>query len=141
MLVGEPQKSGGERSGKLKEYAILLYMYTQSEYLHSPITCSEFCSTRETVYIFLSLLDVHLLALLVPGTNGHVEQSYLTKQNLGTSGISKYPLDLIEVMTRFGEDRIWANDIHMAESILNFVVTLTQEREDAAAIRKCKFSA
>ena len=49
-----------------------------------------------------------------------------------------YPLALIKLMTRYGEDIIWSNKITEAEAVLRFVVTLTEERSDAAALRKGK---
>ncbi|XP_020909806.2 uncharacterized protein LOC110247689 [Exaiptasia diaphana] len=74
--------------------------------------------------------------LVGPGSNGQVDQSYLTKHSLETSDIRKYPLALINILSRLAEDRLWANDLPMAEAVLNFIFTLTQGRDDAVELRK-----
>ena len=64
--------------------------------------------------------------------------SYLQKLDLSLSVKKKYPLALIKLMTRYGEDLIWSNKITEAEAVLRFVVTLTEGRSDAPELRKGK---
>ena len=64
-----------------------------------------------------------------------MESSYLQKLNLSRSAKGKYPLALIKLMTRYGEDLIWANKITKAETVLKFIVTLTEGRSDAFELR------
>lgn len=42
-------------------------------------------------------------------------------------------------MKRHAEDAIWANQIKLGEKILKFICSITQDRDDASAIRKGKF--
>ena len=77
-------------------------------------------------------------APVTPGSDGEVESSYLQKGDLSLSVKKKYPLALIKLMTRYGEDLIWSNKITKAEAVLKFVVTLTEGRSDASELRKGK---
>lgn len=67
-----------------------------------------------------------------------MDGSYLQKLELSLSVKKKYPLALIKVMTRYGEDLIWSNKITEAEAVLRFTVTLTEGRSDASELRKGK---
>ncbi len=73
------------------------------------------------------------------GSDGQVENSYLQKIDLSRNAKDLYPLALIKLMTRYGEDLIWANKIPNAEAVFNFIVTLTEGRSDATKLRKGKF--
>lgn len=79
-----------------------------------------------------------LLAPVSSGSDGQLEDSYIQKLDLGLSAKGKYPLALVKLMTRYGEDLIWANKITKAEAVLNFIVTLTEGRSDASEMRKGK---
>ncbi|KAL9982961.1 hypothetical protein ACROYT_G005076 [Oculina patagonica] len=70
------------------------------------------------------------------GSDGQVENSYLQKIDLSRNAKDLYPLALIKLMTRYGEDLIWANKIPNAEAVFNFIVTLTEGRSDATELRK-----
>ena len=67
-----------------------------------------------------------------------MESSYLQKLDLNLNVKKKYPLALINLMTRYGEDLIWSNKITKAEILLKFIVTLTEGRSDASEWRKGK---
>jgi len=67
-----------------------------------------------------------------------VESSYLQKLDLNLNVKKKYPLALINLMTRYGEDLIWSNKITKAETLLKFIVTVTEGRSDASEWRKGK---
>lgn len=69
-----------------------------------------------------------------------MESSFLKKLDLSLSAKGKYPLALIKLMTRYGEDLIWSSKIDKAEAVLKFIVTLTEGRLDASELRKGKFS-
>ena len=68
-----------------------------------------------------------------------MDRSYLQKLDLSLSFKGKYPLALIKLMTRYGEDLIWSNKITKAQGVLRFIVTLTEGRTDASELRKGKF--
>jgi len=69
-----------------------------------------------------------------------VEDSYLQKSDLSLSAKRKYPLPLIKLMTRYGEDLIWADNITKAEAVMKFIVTLTEGITGASEFRNGKFS-
>ena len=77
-----------------------------------------------------------ILAVVDAGSNGQVESSYLQKLDLSRSAKDQYPLVLIKLMTRYGEDLVWSNDITKAEEVFNFIVTLTEGRSDSTESRK-----
>ena len=80
-----------------------------------------------------------VLAPVSPGSDGKVERSYLKKLGFSRSAKEKYPLALIKLMTRYGEDLIWANKITNAETVLKFTLTLTEGRSDASELRTGEF--
>lgn len=80
-----------------------------------------------------------ILAPVSPGLDGQLESSYLKKLDLSRRAKEKYPLALIKLMTRYGEDLIWANKITNAETVLKFTVTLTEGRSDASELRTGEF--
>ena len=67
-----------------------------------------------------------------------MDRSYLQKLDFSLSFKGKYPLALIKLMTRYGEDLIWSNKITKAQDVLRFIVTLTEGRTDASELRKGK---
>ena len=80
-----------------------------------------------------------ILALVSAGSDGQVARSYIQKVDLERSDKDRYPLVLITLMTRYAEDLVWANDVTKAEAVFNFIVTLTEGREDASELRQGKF--
>ncbi|PFX25476.1 Neuropilin-1 [Stylophora pistillata] len=54
-------------------------------------------------------------ALVMPGTNGEVEDSYLQKSELSRAQKDQYPLPLLKVITRYAADLVWANETANAE--------------------------
>lgn len=80
------------------------------------------------------------LAELSAGSDGQVENSYLQKSDLSRNAKDQYPLVLIKLMTRYGEDLIWANKISDAKAVFNFIDTLTEKRSDANDLRNGKFT-
>ena len=88
-----------------------------------------------TLYIFW----FHILALVSPGLKGQVAESYLQEADLGHSAKDKYPLVLIKLMTRYAEDLVWADKVPEAEAVFTFIVSLTEGREEAPELRKCRF--
>ncbi|KAL9982790.1 hypothetical protein ACROYT_G004895 [Oculina patagonica] len=77
---------------------------------------------------------------LSAGSDGQVENSYLQKSDLSRNAKDQYPLVLIKLMTRYGEDLIWANKISDAKAVFNFIDTLTEKRSDANDLRNGKFT-
>ncbi|KAL9982967.1 hypothetical protein ACROYT_G005082 [Oculina patagonica] len=75
-------------------------------------------------------------AVVSAGSDGQVEGTYLEELDLSRSAKDQYPLSLIKLMTRYAEDLIWANKIPLAEAVLNFIVTLTEEKSEASEFRK-----
>ncbi|XP_078358122.1 uncharacterized protein LOC144642894 isoform X1 [Oculina patagonica] len=74
--------------------------------------------------------------LVSPGSDGQLDNSYLQKFDLSRSAKDQYPLASIKLMTRYGEDLVWANKITHAEAVFNFTVSLTEGRSDASELRK-----
>ncbi|XP_078357256.1 uncharacterized protein LOC144642139 [Oculina patagonica] len=70
------------------------------------------------------------------GSDGYLVAPYIQKSPFGESEMKKYPLALLKLMTRYAEDLIWANKISSSEAVLNFVIQLTQGREEASYLRK-----
>ena len=67
-------------------------------------------------------------------------EDFLQKLDLTKDIKSKYPLVLLRLMKRYAEDLIWANKIEDGERVFKFIVDLTEDRADAANIRKGQFS-
>lgn len=76
------------------------------------------------------------IALEGPGSHGQVESSFLQKIELTKDAQDRYPLPLLKLMTRLAEDRVWANDVNMAQSVFTFVSELA-DRRDALDLRRC----
>ncbi|KAL9982801.1 hypothetical protein ACROYT_G004906 [Oculina patagonica] len=70
----------------------------------------------------------------VAGSDGNVLA--LKKSSLGRREMEKYPLPLLNLMTRYAEDLIWANKIKSSEAVLNFIIQLTEGIADASHLRK-----
>ena len=87
-------------------------------------------------FIVCFLLVCFFVAVLVAGSNGQVETSYLRKLKLRPNHMKKYPLPLIKLMTRYAEDLIWANKIKNGVAIFKFLLQLTEERTDSSEFRK-----
>ncbi|CAH3128096.1 unnamed protein product, partial [Pocillopora meandrina] len=74
--------------------------------------------------------------LVAKGSNGQVESSYLQKFSLGPEQLKKYPLQLIKMMTRYGEELLWANDVKKSDAVFKFVVNLSNGNPEASELRK-----
>ena len=44
---------------------------------------------------------------------------------MGPKQLKKYPLQLIKMMTRYGEELLWANDVKKSDAVFKFVVKLS----------------
>ena len=62
--------------------------------------------------------------------------SYLQKFSLGPKQLKKYPLQLIKMMTRYGEELLWANDVKKSKAVFKFVVKLSSGKAGASELRK-----
>ena len=65
-----------------------------------------------------------------------MESSYLQKFSLGTKQLKTYPLQLIKMMTRYGEDLLWANDVKKSDTVFKFVVKLSNGKPGASQLRR-----
>lgn len=74
--------------------------------------------------------------LIAKGSNGQVESSYLQKFSLGPKQLKKYPLQLIKMMTRYGQDLLWANNIKKSDAVFKFVVKLSSGKPGASELTK-----
>ena len=61
---------------------------------------------------------------------------YLQKFKLSSEAQNKYPLVLLKLMNRHAADLVWANEIKFGEKILQFIIRITENRNDASALRK-----
>lgn len=87
-------------------------------------------------FTFLIVLPFLLLATSKAGNR------FLGDLSLGVlqrSHKKKYPLVLLKLMMRYGEDLVWANKIKEGEEVLKFLVDLTEQRNDASVLRKGQF--
>ena len=62
--------------------------------------------------------------------------SYLQKFSLGPKQLKKYPLQLIKMMTRYGEELLWANDVKKSNAVFKFVVKLSSGKAGTSELRK-----
>ncbi|XP_066026371.1 uncharacterized protein [Pocillopora verrucosa] len=74
--------------------------------------------------------------LVAKGSDGQEEMSYLQKFSLGPKQLKKYPLQLIKMMTRYGEELLWANDVKKSKAVFKFVVKLSSGKAGASELRK-----
>ncbi|CAH3128101.1 unnamed protein product [Pocillopora meandrina] len=74
--------------------------------------------------------------LVAKGSDGQVEISYLQKSSLGAEELKKYPLQLIKMMTRYGEDLLWANNVEKSDAVFKFVVKLSSDKPGASELTK-----
>ena len=65
-----------------------------------------------------------------------MESSYLQKSSLGPEELIKYPLQLIKMMTRYGEDLLWANNVEKSDAVFKFVVKLSSDKPRASELTK-----
>ena len=65
-----------------------------------------------------------------------MESSYLQKSSLGPEELIKYPLQLIKMMTRYGEDLLWANNVEKSDAVFKFVVKLSSDKPGASELTK-----
>ena len=65
-----------------------------------------------------------------------MESSYLQKFSLGPKQLKKYPLQLIKMMTRYGQDLLWANNIKKSDAVFKFVVKLSSGKPGASELTK-----
>ena len=65
-----------------------------------------------------------------------MESSYLQKFSLGPEQLKKYPLQLIKMMTRYGEELLWANDVKKSDAVFKFVVNLSYGNPEASELRR-----
>ena len=93
--------------------------------------------TYESQSIDIKCFDI--TAPDTPGSDGEVTSAFIQKFELTTGAKQKYPLVLLKLMKRHAEDLIWANDIEMGEKIFKFILRVTEERDDASAIREGQF--
>lgn len=73
---------------------------------------------------------------MVDGSNGQVANTYVRKLTLSKSAKRRYPLTLLNLMKRYAEDRIWANDIEEGKGVLAFLVALPKDRKESATLRR-----
>ncbi|KAL9964361.1 hypothetical protein ACROYT_G027992 [Oculina patagonica] len=71
-----------------------------------------------------------------PGTDGEVTSDFIQKFKLTSDAKNKYPLVLLKLMKRHAEDLIWSNEITQGEKVFKFLARITEDRDDAADIRK-----
>ena len=91
------------------------------------------------MFINLGFLLFVISAPNTPGTDGKVASNYLQKLKLTGEAQNKYPFVLLKLMKRHAEDLIWANEIKLGGKILKFLCRITENREDASALRKGEF--
>lgn len=101
----------------------------------------DFVSIRTTApqrftYESQSINYFNIIAPNTPGSDGEVTSDYIQKFKLTNSAKQKYPLVLLKLMKRHAEDLIWVNNIKLGEKIFKFIYRVTEERDDAFAIRK-----
>lgn len=101
----------------------------------------DFVSIRTTApqrftYESQSINYFDIIAPNTPGSDGEVTSDYIQKFKLTNSAKQKYPLVLLKLMKRHAEDLIWVNNIKLGEKIFKFICRVTEERDDAFAIRK-----
>ena len=65
-----------------------------------------------------------------------MESSYLQKFSLGPEQLKKYPLQLIKMMTRYGEELLWANDVKKSDAVFKFVVNLSNGNPEASELKR-----
>ena len=65
-----------------------------------------------------------------------MESSYLQKFSLGPEQLKKYPLQLIKMMTRYGEELLWANDVKKSDAVFKFVVNLSNGNPETSELRR-----
>lgn len=91
------------------------------------------------VQVKVNFFSYDILAMVSAGSDGQVKGSYLQKLELSRNAKDGYPLELIKLMTRYAEDLVWSNNITKAEKVFNFILSLTEGRQDASQFRKGKF--
>ena len=65
-----------------------------------------------------------------------MQSSYLQRVDLGDDAKQSYPMNLLVLMKRYAENLIWLNEVDKGEEVFRFLVSLTENREDAANIRR-----
>ena len=73
---------------------------------------------------------------MIDGRDGKVvDRSHLKKMsNLSNEMKQSYPPNLLVLMKRYAENLIWMNKVTKGEEVLRFLVSLTENRQDAADI-------
>ncbi|XP_027037529.1 uncharacterized protein LOC113665984 [Pocillopora damicornis] len=103
-------------------------------------TCSHWCEssgqTGEAARGATGRSGSNGKGLVAKGSNGQVESSYLQKFSLGPEQLKKYPLQLIKMMTRYGEELLWANDVKKSDAVFKFVVNLSNGNPEASELRR-----
>lgn len=73
------------------------------------------------------------------GADGSIGANMLQNKPFGITEKAVYPLSLIKLMTRYGEDLVWLNNIRMAKAVFKFVRKIAKGRKDAKDLRQCKY--
>lgn len=88
-------------------------------------------------YLLSTLLQFYFKELVAKGSDGQVESSYLQKFSLSPEQWKNCPLQLIKMLTRYGEeDLLWANNVKKSHAVFKFVVELSRFRAAASEFRK-----